>query len=108
MDYVVSVLERSVVVHCESEALRSNLDGAIALEPDSVALPYSGTLELAVVLTLLQSLHVPFVSAGPNPPSDVFEFLRQDGLVMGSLDLISWRGPGQPELRRTEIGDRET
>jgi len=108
MDYVESVLERSVVVHCESETLRSNLDGAIALDSDSVALPYSDTLELAVVLTLLQSLRVPFVSAGPNPPSDVFEFLRRKGLVTGNLDLISWRGPGEPELRRTNIGDRAT
>lgn len=98
MDYVDSVLATAVVVHCESEALRRELCGAVPLDSDSVSIGYTGKPKLAGVLSLLQSLNVPFVSAGPTTPSDVFELLRAEGLVAGKVRRIAWRGPGEPVL----------
>ncbi|WP_266183356.1 hypothetical protein [Dyella humicola] len=100
MDYVESVLAKSVIVHCESDELRQRLGGTKMLGTESVAIAYAGKSDLANILTTLQSLKVPFVSAGPNPPSDVFELLAAEGLVAGSVDHVFWRGPGQPILER--------
>lgn len=96
MDYVESVLARAVVVRCESVALRRKLPDAVTLDGDSVSIAYTDKSELAGVLTLLQSLDVPFICAGPNPPSDVFELLQAEGLVGGNVRHIAWRGPGEP------------
>ena len=93
MDYVEGVLANSVAVHCESGAVRGRF-GLAADTGASVALPYKNKTELASVLTALQELGIPFVSAGPNPPSDVFEFLRSEGLVTGRVRGIRWRWPG--------------
>lgn len=93
MDYVESVLASFVAVHCESGALRGKF-GLAADTGTSVVLPYADKAELARVLAALQELGIPFVSAGPNPPSDVFEFLRSEGLVAGRVRGIRWRGPG--------------
>lgn len=100
MDYVESVLAKSVVVHCESERLRVALGGTLIPGAESVAIAYAGKSELASVLTSLQSLKVPFVSAGPNPPADVFELLAAEGLVAGSVDHVFWRGPSAPIVER--------
>ncbi|ULU24981.1 hypothetical protein [Dyella terrae] len=100
MDYVESVLARAVIVHCESDGLRERLEGTTMPGTQSVAIAYSGKPELANVLTSLQSLKVPFVSAGPNPPSDVFELLAAEGLVAGSVDRVFWRSPGEPIVER--------
>ncbi len=97
MDYVSSVLDDSVVVHCESGCL----DGKFGLPANAgptLALPYADKVELASVLTALQALGMPFVSAGPLAPSDVFEFLRDEGLVTGRVRGISWRSRGDPVL----------
>lgn len=93
MDYVECVLASSVTVHCESDAIRS-MFGLAADTGTSVALPYEDKAELASVLTALQELGIPFVSAGPNSPSDIFEFLRSEGLVAGRIRGIRWRGLG--------------
>lgn len=97
MDYVSSVLDDSVMVHCESGCL----GGKFGLPADAgpiVALPYADKAELAGVLTTLQALGIPFVSVGPLAPLDVFEFLRDEGLVTGRVRSISWRSPGEPFL----------
>jgi hypothetical protein len=98
MDYVTSVFAKSVIVHCESEELRRKLDGADVLDNNSVAIAYADRPDLATVLTTLKSLDVPFVSAGPTPPADVFELLRAEGLVTGKVRHIFWRSPGEPVL----------
>lgn len=97
MDYVESVLAKCVTVHCESAALRIAL-GAAANPENSIAIEYKDKGELASVLTTLQTLGIPFVSAGPCPPSDVFEFLRRDGLVAGVVRRIVWRDPADPKI----------
>lgn len=87
----------SVLVYCES----GDLGGKFGLPANAgpiVALSYASKVELASVLTTLQGLGIPFVSAGPPSPSDVFEFLRGKGLVTGRVRGISWRGPGDPVL----------
>jgi len=97
MEYVESVRSNAVVVHCESHALRRVLAASdVAEGPLTIA--YGGRAELADVHAKLQSLGVPFVSAGPNPPSDVFDFLAAEGLVTGKVRRIFWRGPLEPAI----------
>jgi hypothetical protein len=72
---------------------------AIAQEQAEARLPYSGQDELAVILTRLQSLAIPFVAAGPGwHPAAVFQRLRSQHLVTGSIPTIVWLGPGKTEL----------
>lgn len=94
MDYVADVQANSVVIHCESEGLRSAFKTA-AGNGASIRIAYAGQLELATVLTKLQLLNVPFGAAGPFPPTDHFDFLRSEGLVSGNVRRITWHGPGQ-------------
>jgi len=62
-------------------------------------LRYSGQEELAVVLTRLQSLAIPFVAAGPGwHPAAVFQHLRSQQLVTGTIPTIVWLDPGKIEL----------
>lgn len=96
MDFVQRVLSDVVVVHCVSEELRLSLQAGGAEEV--VEVPYVDKVDLARVLTGLQSLRVPFVSAGPNPPSDVSEFLRDEGLVTGAVRGVIWRTPNDPVI----------
>lgn len=98
MDYVTTVLASAVVVHCESEGLRRKLLGPAAFHGNSISLAYTGKHELAGVLTLLQSLDVPFLSTGPTPSSDVFELLEIEGLVTGKVRHMTWRNPGEPVI----------
>jgi hypothetical protein len=62
-------------------------------------LHYSGQEELAVLLTRLQLLAIPFVAAGPGwHPAAVFQHLRSRHLVTGTIPTIVWLGPGRIEL----------
>jgi hypothetical protein len=71
----------------------------IAQGREEARLPYSGQDELAVLLTRLQSLAIPFVSAGPGwHPAAVFQHLRSQHLVNGPIPTIVWSGTGKPEL----------
>lgn len=97
MDYVSSVLDDSVMVHCESGCLGGKFGLPLDAGP-TVALPYADKAELASVLTTLQALGIPFVSAGSLAPLDVFEFLRDEGLVTGRVRGISWRSRGDSVL----------
>lgn len=97
MDYVESVRSDAVVVHCESHDLRRVL-GVNDVAEGSLTIAYGARAELADVLANLQALGVPFVSAGPNPPSDVFDFLAAEGLVTGKVRRIFWRGPLEPAI----------
>lgn len=94
MDYVESVRPGEVVVRCGSPALRE----ALGASTETVALGYADPAGLARVLSRLQSLAVPFVAAGPTPPADVFDMLREAGSVSGEVRRLVWRGPQDPVL----------
>jgi hypothetical protein len=52
------------------------------------------------LLTWLQALDVPFLDSGPGwTPAAVFQSMRDEGLVEGSITGISWSKPGSFELR---------
>lgn len=97
MDYVESVRSNAVVVRCSSHELRGGLGMRDVVE-DPLAIVYTNRAELVHILAKLQALGVPFVSAGPNPPSDVFEFLRAEGLLTGEVRRVLWRGPHEPTI----------
>lgn len=62
-------------------------------------LHYSGQEELAALLTHFQSLAIPFVAGGAGwHPAAVFEQLRDQHLVTGTIKTIVWSGLGQVEL----------
>ena len=99
MDYVEAVLEKEISLRCTTAALKQQLLslGAIAKEQDVFSLSYGSKDELALALTKLQKLQVPFVGAGPGwHPAAVFTHLRDNGLVQNGIKTISWYGPNQP------------
>ena len=68
-------------------------------DQNGTQLPYTGQEQLAGLLTCLQSLAIPFVAAGPGwHPAAVFQRLRDQHLVTGSIPTIVWSGPGKIEL----------
>ena len=71
----------------------------MAQDQAEARLPYSGQEELAMLLTWLQSLAIPFFAAGPGwHPAAVFQHLRSQHLVTGTISTIVWLGPGKFEL----------
>jgi hypothetical protein len=51
--------------------------------------------EKADVLSRLRDLNIPFSAGREWSPSEVFSYLRDEGLLDGSFNEISWSGPNQ-------------
>ena len=101
MDYVEAVLPDSVSVRCSTSQLLSELVavGAIA-SGNGVSIPFNSKDTLAVALTQLQRLQVPFADSPAGwPPAAIFAQMRDEGLVHGDITAVSWLSPGQPILR---------
>jgi len=64
----------------------------------ALTIAYADRPELIDVLAKIQALGIPFFAAGPNPPSDVFDFLKAEGLLTGEVRRIFWRGPLEQEI----------
>ncbi|WKD50705.1 hypothetical protein [Microbulbifer spongiae] len=58
----------------------------------------SGNLEKAELFDKLRTLEVSFSSGKEWCPAEVFEYLREAGLLSGSFTKISWSGPGDYHL----------
>ena len=52
----------------------------------------------AQVLTALRDLGLCFSAGREWSPTEVFEWLRDQGLVSGHYRRIGWRGPGDFEI----------
>lgn len=98
--FVNAILPQHVsVANPPSDLVNEFPELVIAHEWEEAWLPYSGQGELAVLLTRLQSLAIPFVAAGPGwHPAAVFQHLRSQHLVNGPISTIVWLGPGKTEL----------
>ncbi|HBK45569.1 MAG TPA: hypothetical protein DDZ67_03875 [Xanthomonadaceae bacterium] len=101
VDHVESILADTVRVRCVSARLRARLRelGACA-EGQALAIAYGSQRELAEVLAQLQQLRIAFADApGGWSPAAVFAQLREEGLVAGRIDAVSWAWPGRPHIR---------
>jgi hypothetical protein len=100
VQYVEAVLESEVTVTCRaSDLVQQLLNLGASKTATGVSLRYDSQQELASLFTALQQLGVPF-SEGPGwPPSDVFQHLREQGLVSGRIKSVSWRRPNEPVVR---------
>jgi len=59
---------------------------------------YDGHDELAEVFTKLRDLDIPFSAGQDWAPSEIFEHLREKGLLSGKFKKISWSGPGSSRV----------
>ena len=59
------------------------------------AIQASNDTEKANLFNMLRNLDVSFSSGKEWCPSEVFEYLRELGLISGDFKRISWRGPGK-------------
>ncbi len=55
--------------------------------------PISGNEEKAIIFDKLRVLEVSFSGGKEWCPAEVFEYLREIGLLSGSFKKISWSGP---------------
>lgn len=78
------------------EAIKISLC-TLGFTPESRSAQYelrvSGEQEKAIIFEQLRTLDVCFSAGKEWCPAEVFEYLRNKGLVSGSFKKISWRGP---------------
>jgi hypothetical protein len=98
--FVSAILPRHVsVANPPPDLVTKFPEAVIAQDQAEARLSYPGQEELAALLTGLQSLAIPFVAAGPGwHPAAVFQHLRSQHLVTGSIPTIVWLGPGKTRL----------
>ncbi|MEG8065285.1 hypothetical protein KRM18_15070 [Xanthomonas hortorum pv. gardneri] len=66
---------------------------------DGISLSFKTPQELSEILSLLQSLQIPFADAPAGwPPAAVFAQLRDQGLVQGAITTVAWVAPNMPVL----------
>lgn len=98
MNHVSAVLDQHVHVICDS-AMRQTLLMRGSSMQDRISLSFKGSEELAEILSLLQSLQIPFADAPAGwPPAAVFAHLRDRGLVQGTITTVARVAPDMPVL----------
>ncbi|MBB5859260.1 hypothetical protein [Xanthomonas arboricola] len=98
MNHVSAVLDQHVHVICDS-ALRQTLLMRGSSMQDRISLSFKGSEELDEILSLLQSLQIPFADTPAGwPPAAVFAQLRDQGLVQGTITTVVWVAPDMPVL----------
>jgi len=100
MDHVAGVLAKAISIRCSSEALRASLTQLGAVDEEGIVLvPYDSKQSLAAAFTALQQLGVPVGDELAGwPPAAVFQQLRSEGLVTGSIKTVSWRSRNEVVL----------
>ncbi|NIK08249.1 hypothetical protein FHY11_001759 [Xanthomonas arboricola] len=98
MNHVSAVLDQHVHVICDS-AMRQRLLTRGTSMQDRISLSFKSSEELSEILSLLQSLQIPFADAPAGwPPAAVFAQLRDQGLVQGAITTVVWVAPDMPVL----------
>lgn len=64
------------------------------------SLPSPGLQDKARVFAQLQQLGWAFAAGREWSPAEVFEHLREQGLLHGSYRRLAWVGPNDPQLSR--------
>ncbi|WAH63587.1 hypothetical protein [Xanthomonas hortorum] len=98
MNYVSAVLDQHVHIICKV-AMRQKLLARGASMQDGMSLSFKTPQELSEILSLLQSLQIPFADAPAGwQPAAVFAWLRDQGLVQGAITTVAWVAPDMPVL----------
>ena len=96
LDFVSFIHVSHVSVHAETPALREhilNIGGFLSQESE-IAVNYSCEQELANIISMLQKLEISFSDQLAGwPPAAVFDYLKDKGMVSGSIKRISWLNP---------------
>lgn len=97
VNFVSAILSESVKV-AVAEPSPPELQALGASVNDGVAnIPFTSKSELATTLTALQGAGFLFADEPAGwPPAAVFQQLRDESLVSGSIRTVSWTGPEQP------------
>ncbi len=99
--YVAAVNAAHVLVVGSMPELQSAIAGG-SNGPHGYELYYNTEQDLAETLSTLQHINLPFLAAGPGwTPADVFEQLREKGLVSGKVRTVVWRRPNEPVYGET-------
>ncbi len=97
--HVAVVLGEEVLVRvtdADARAVIRGLGGRRTLFPlRTWMIPFRGDQELATLLVALRDGGLLFGSGRQWPPCDVFEDLRERGLVSGKYKKVFWHSPGQ-------------
>lgn len=100
--HVAEILGAVVLVRVRDAAARSlvrDLGGRRRLFPPRTwGITYCGDEELSSILVSLRDGDLPFGSGRQWPPCDVFEDLRERGLISGKYKKVFWHGPGHYEF----------
>ncbi|KLD72374.1 hypothetical protein [Xanthomonas pisi] len=98
MNHVSAVLDHHAHVICDS-GMRQKLPTRGTSLQDGISLSFKSSQELPDILSLLQSLQIPFADVPAGwPPAAVFAHRRDQGLVQGAITTIAWVAPGMPVL----------
>ena len=97
-DYVEAILGAVVLVECSAQthhpALRAMGASASSERPSQWKIPYASPNALAATLGVLRDIGLPFLAQpGGWPPAAVFSLLKEQGLLSGSVQTISWQSP---------------
>ena len=97
MDYVEVVLKDNVRIVCETSSLRDQLVSFGAEGATTTLVLSTPSKELlASTMQKLQSLGFYFADQPTGwPPAAVFQQLRDEGMVSGVVNNVSWAGPGK-------------
>lgn len=88
---VVVILDDTISEKLASFGFTPNEEAGL----NSVSVNISSVNEKAMVFARLRDCGVCF-AAGPDwSPSEVFEFLRSEGLLIGKYRRVAWSGPGR-------------
>jgi hypothetical protein len=96
LDFVSFIHPSHVTVHAETPVLRERIlnIGGIASQESELVVNYSCEQELAIIISTLQKLEIPFSDQLAGwPPAAVFDYLIEKGMVSGSIKRISWLNP---------------
>ncbi|MFM9425462.1 hypothetical protein RCH10_001898 [Variovorax sp. GrIS 2.14] len=96
MNYVSAVLAKTIEISiADSLPLELSVMGAHVHERGA-SVPYASRAELSVVLTALQRLGFLFADEPAGwPPAAVFQQLRDEAFVSGSVQTVTWTGPNE-------------
>lgn len=99
MEPYVSFCDTQIELRNISSRLRSQIEyKCIQKGNNQYAILYNGDLELANIFSHLRDLGLAFSTGREWSPAEIFEQLREKGLVVGQFTTIYWIAPGKAKI----------
>ena len=101
MNYIGQILDNRIVAHCSDKAACETLlaMGASHKVFDRKRLEFKAESKEALARALERLRDAGFLFVGGSsgwPPSAVFASLRDEGLVEGTINVVTWRAKNDP------------